>query len=356
MVLVFHCYVQTAVVPAAGHTFLKALFSSTASGVDLFFVLSGFLIGGILLKQSQSEHFAGVFYVRRFFRIVPIYALLLLSLPLARLCSPLLDVQRGYYLVGRVPLWSYLVFLQNNFMAAQRDLGPWWLACTWSLAVEEQFYLVMPWLVRVFHRRSLLGLCVSSLVICPLIRLALMTQSTNPFGALYLLVARADSLLAGVLVAILLQVAWFTAWRQKHASLVTCGAAVFGACFVAVSLIPGDRHLWPFTVLPSLCAVGFAIVVLHVVTTPAAPLAGWLAHPVWVFMGGISYFVYLFHLPIQYTLHALIFSSAFINVNVAHGCTTLLGLILTLTAGALSRHFLEQPLIHFSHRFTYGAG
>ena len=117
----------------------------TWSGVDLFFVLSGFLIGGILLDHRGSANYFEVFYVRRFWRIIPIYIVMLL---IGHVLSGLghLDPDRTGNLIA---LSWYATFTQNVWMSIHSSWSLW-LAQTWSLAIEEQFYVLLPvtiWLV-----------------------------------------------------------------------------------------------------------------------------------------------------------------------------------------------------------------
>jgi peptidoglycan/LPS O-acetylase OafA/YrhL len=118
---------------------LEGLVAYGWMGVDLFFVLSGFLITGILLDARNSLHFYRNFYARRCLRIWPLYYSLLffmfVAIPLVHpsLASKILDSSR--------PCWSYLLFLQN-FLTSSPNLAAGPLGVTWSLAVEELFCLV----------------------------------------------------------------------------------------------------------------------------------------------------------------------------------------------------------------------
>src|ERR1700741_4392574 len=114
-------------------------------GVDLFFVLSGFLITGILLDTKLSEHYFRNFYARRGLRIWPLYYAVLLFMFVV---VPLLRPQDTAELFQRSsPWWSYPLFLQNFLVNAPAlAVGP--LGVSWSLAVEELFYLVWPFFVR----------------------------------------------------------------------------------------------------------------------------------------------------------------------------------------------------------------
>src|SRR5919199_1508083 len=174
------------------------------SGVDLFFVLSGFLLGGILLEKKEAPNYFKAFYVRRICRIFPLYFLCLLVFLI------LLPVTLGWLfgdsigmLAGdSLPLWSYFTFTHNFAMAQLGGWGTLWLAHTWSLAVEEQFYLILPLLICSFSRERLPYLLVGLILAAPLWRAFL--YNFHPYGGLasyVLLPCRADSLLVGVLCA-----------------------------------------------------------------------------------------------------------------------------------------------------------
>ena len=152
-------------------------------GVNLFFVLSGYLIGGILLDNRGAGGYFKIFYGRRAFRILPLYWLLLALYP-------------GFGL----SVWWFLAFGQNAgwVIAAVFPVGhP--LSVTWSLAVEEQFYLVLPACVAFLPRRRLVLVLWSCVVSAPLWRYGL-SRLDNP-GALLLLPCWLDSLMGGTLIA-----------------------------------------------------------------------------------------------------------------------------------------------------------
>src|SRR5690242_13003150 len=128
---------------------LKSPFRMGWCGVDLFFVLSGFLIGGILLDARGSKGYFKTFYLRRFHRIFPLYYLWIASYVL--IAFTFLPYLRGALRVEpekwtMVP--TYLFFVQNLVKKEFTWFASAWLSPLWSLAVEEQFYLVMPLLVR----------------------------------------------------------------------------------------------------------------------------------------------------------------------------------------------------------------
>ena len=153
LVLAFHYLYQSLEndSPSKWKGSLLATLHLSWTGVDLFFVLSGFLLGGILLRHREAPNLFKVFYLRRACRILPLY---FSWLSLFAFLSLILPATRFQCLNNaRIPSWPYWVFCQNIFMAIKSSVGCTWLAPTWSLAVEEQFYLVLPLLItRVPHR------------------------------------------------------------------------------------------------------------------------------------------------------------------------------------------------------------
>ena len=146
MVLVFHAFMFS-LNPMTG--WISKLASYGFAGVDLFFVLSGFLITGILLKAKGRPGYFRNFYAKRALRIWPLYYLLLL-LSFGLVPFLILRIHVDASIVGLALPQShsalvYVFLLQNIWYGGK--LGPPTLAMTWSLAIEEQFYLVWPWLV-----------------------------------------------------------------------------------------------------------------------------------------------------------------------------------------------------------------
>jgi peptidoglycan/LPS O-acetylase OafA/YrhL len=177
------------------------------SGVDLFFVLSGFLIGGILLDSRSSPNYFQTFYARRFFRILPLYYFLLSLYAILWLAAP--DLLR----LG-APGWIYPLFLQNYFMK-MAPAQTFWLAPMWSLAVEEQFYMIAPPVMRRLSTERIAKLMLAVVLIAFLIRVTAVLgfgdRLHDHWGlrfAYFGTPGRADDLALGVLAAI--------GWRNVH--------------------------------------------------------------------------------------------------------------------------------------------
>ena len=161
-------YLQRLVVPLGG------------AGVDLFFVLSGFLIGGILIEARTSPSYFKTFYARRFFRIIPLYyGWTLLYIALVALAARQIEAHTnfGAKIALDATVYAHFLFLQNlRFLKLPALMGlAWeWFGPTWSLAVEEQFYLVSPVVVRLLSTRRLYRFLSAVVIAGPLLRLALL--------------------------------------------------------------------------------------------------------------------------------------------------------------------------------------
>src|SRR5262249_23229097 len=163
-VLVYH-YANFDVAPHSLFYYLSLPQRLTWTGVDLFFVLSGFLIGGILIDQRESSQYFFPFYLRRFHRIFPIYYIFIASLFIRTMVWP-----RWALSASAMPLWPYPFFLQTLLSPVVMTFGPAWSGATWSLAIEEQFYLLLPLAVRRLSAKSLLRFVVVCVLAAPIVR------------------------------------------------------------------------------------------------------------------------------------------------------------------------------------------
>lgn len=326
-VVTYHLFLLP--LPVAGVGLYFERLGRAIDGLTLFFTLSGFLLGGILLDARGTEGVLRVFYLRRACRILPLYALLLASYGVVRFLDIRFQAGLIYYWYSDVPFWNYVVFLQNYRMVHDQVLGAPWLAVTWSLAVEQQFYLILPWFV--------LGLGRWALVI---LAAAVVAFGFAPHSALgFLLTDRLDALAAGVLFAAVMRVPTVAAWLSEWRRALRVVVLVYFAAVTVLVLMAMDgsiRDRWPVTAV----AYGLTMVLLSDGTPWPGVKTGleWLAP-----LGTVSYFVYLFHIPILYLLQHF------------WPVATWLALPLTLGAAALSFRFFEQPLIRWGHRFRYGA-
>jgi len=325
--------------------------------VDLFFVLSGFLIGGILLDAKSSENYFSVFYRRRFFRIVPAYmAVLGLSLLHILLLRVDWTPRFEFLLEGKAlpqSLVPYLLFVQNFWMAASKSAHA--IDGTWSLAVEEQFYLTLPLLVRFLSLRQLARTAVFVIIGAPVLRVILMLVWPEYAWARFVLMpCRADALMCGVLGAIVLRDGNWRAWIESRRRLFRVLLFVLGAGLALLTLrSPGvlDRgmQIGGLTWL----AMFYACVLIYTLSFRS----GWLGcvfRVRWLgWLGGIAYGVYLFHM---FALGAIFGAFRGREASIegfSDFLIVLLALVLTLVVCRLSWTYFEKPLVKLGHRTSY---
>lgn len=313
------------------------------SGVNLFFILSGFLIGSILLKNRKSDTFFRTFYVRRFFRIVPAYYLLLFLFILLKF-TPLFN-PNAYIFEKPIPVLFYFGFLQNFAMSFLGHFGPEALTPTWSLAVEEQFYLIIPLIVYFIRPRLLPYIIGFFLVLGPVTRYF----TTNWYAEYTLLPSRIDNPVMGFLLAYLYSQSSFREYVRANIKIIKA---------TALLLIFICAVIYSFTQVgflnQSILGVIYALLVLIVLETNKGWLYAILTSRVLVRWGLYSYFIYLFHLMLNG-----IFQLAFLHHekpvlgNYQDYLVSLASLILTYLLAALSFRYIESPLVRFSHSFRY---
>ena len=321
------------------------------AGVDLFFVLSGYLIADILLKARPAANYFRVFYLRRACRLLPLYALTLIAFAAARAGLADRPSLAPLFEPGEPPLWTYAAFVQNLGMAAHATFGPGWLAVTWSLAVEVQFYLLLPLLVRYARPSTLPAVAVASLVAGPLVRALL-----PPVAGYVSLVSRADSFFAGVLVAYALWEPACAALAQAARPLAKLGFVAFAAGVGVMAVRPeafGAVKPWYGTFTHTWLALTFALLLFVTLTDDRSRVTRVLS--LWPLrrLGAISYGVYLTHQPIHRLTFGLLTDAA-PQLDTAGGVgLTLLTLGLTVGVSASLAATVERGFIALGRRARY---
>jgi len=301
LVLVFHSFLLGGIRPAVWlDRIVTAVSEPGWSGVDLFFVLSGFLITGILYDAKGRDGYFRNFYARRILRIFPLYygflgfvfIVLPRLTPFGRHHLSLLHDQIWY--------WTYLL----NVLISLRGWPPVAdLNHLWSLAVEEQFYLVWPWVVFMLGRRALMAACLGMAAGSLAVRAAVWAAAPPHVVqmASVLMPARMDALAAGGLLALLAREPEGLARLTKWGPPATAAAAgLLGMLFYwRHRLVPTDA---PVQILGlTLLAIFYGGVLAIAVTSPRDTVAGRLfAHPGLRVLGRYSYGLYIFHLPIMW--------------------------------------------------------
>lgn len=345
LVLVWHYFCdQIRVAPHTPFYFLARICGMTWSGVDLFFVLSGFLIGGILMDQRGAANYFQVFYIRRICRIFPLYYAMLAAfwicwsagLPRWPPAASLFD--------NSVPFWSYTWYAQNIFMGLQQTMGPGFLSVTWSLAIEEQFYLFLPLVIRLTPRRLLPGLLYGLILVAP----ALRGWFPSPHAALNL-PFRFDALLWGVLLAYAVRQPAFLEWIRARLGRVygLFGLLLLGTAWITIAgcVFSSIMYFW--------LALLYTLFILLVLAHPSGPLARAMCQPVLRWFGQLSYGIYILHQVISWIVHGLLRGARPEMRDVSDAGVTLCALAVTLSLALLSYHGFEKRILAIGHTFRY---
>jgi peptidoglycan/LPS O-acetylase OafA/YrhL len=326
------------------------------AGVDLFFVLSGFLITGILYDSLHRNDFFRSFYIRRSLRIFPVfYGFWLLLLVL----TPLIHVQWNRY---NVALAAYI----GNFFFPGMVMGPHFppgvlkftlphaassneldFGHLWSLCIEEQFYLVWPavvWFVR--SRITLLRICLAVIVLCPIGRALCLHFDPLSLYALYFnTFARVDTLLVGAALALWLRgpaIATTTIRRTSWALLLILPLVL--AAYRHFETNPArDPSFDPFvlTIGFTLVAITAAAAVLLSIDN-ASPISLALRFTPLAFLGRISYGLYFFHkIPSLFVYYRL----DWLKTHHLTLLVILIPLVFAVTVAWLSFRYLESPFL-----------
>ena len=300
-------------------------------GVDVFFVISGYLITRIILEDLDNGRFQIIeFWERRVRRILPALAVVVLACLVAGwfLFFPLDFGQLGQSVLAQAMLVSNVHFyLESGYFSPAAEVKP--LLHTWSLAVEEQFYLLFPFLLIAFQHFSRKSLVPAILLLCVVsFGLCVYLSYTHALACFYLLPTRAWELLIGSFLAAIPAQRTSPRWVTESFS---CGGllAILGAVFFY------DRHTRFPGVAALLPCVGAALVIWangHTLTSVGRLLAA----PPMVFIGLISYSLYLWHWPV------LVFFKYW-AIDPIPTSQRLLLLLASLVMAALSWKFVEMP-------------
>jgi peptidoglycan/LPS O-acetylase OafA/YrhL len=353
LVITLHCFVGqlTSEFYFGPPHFLSGVFVVLAGGVDFFFVLSGFLIGGILLDSRSASNFFRVFWARRAARILPVYVLLLGSYVAALSFSPLFNAPWvGAWLLHEplMPLWSYATFTQNYLMAAAGDTGAFWIAITWSLAVEEQFYLVFPVLIYLVPKRGLVVLALASLVFAALLRTYLWSRSGTFYAGYFPTPARVDTLMFGFLSACIVRNPTAVSYLASCRTILDIAAAgALGLIFEGSQLeaLPSLRF--------SLLAAVFAYAIVRIFVVSGGWYRAALRNPLLVQAGLVSYAWYMYHQAINGMVHGLLFQQAPRISNAKELAAACMVLLLSGGLAALSTRYYERPFRAWGRRMRY---
>lgn len=333
-------------------SFLNQLPPFMFQGVELFFVLSGFLIGGILLDARHSKNYFRTFYARRAFRLLPVYYLLIAAFALSSWLAIETPFAANRLFEDPLPLWTYWLYLQNFAMAASDKFGPGWLAATWSVAVEEQFYLILPFVVRRVKPESLWKGCVAAWFVSIILRaLNAKFQFIPVLGNYVLLPFRLEGLALGILIAYAVRYRpqLIERWKPKIPALAV-GACIF---WLVYPYVPNPHYIRLGFLTHTGNSVVFALIFLALILNQKSAPARFLSLPVLRMGGSLSYSVYLFH-PVLLCLVFYLYAGKDPALDSPGDLVPVaLSLVAVWGVSTLSWRFVERPAIGLGRKFQY---
>lgn len=339
---------------------IKGIFDFGHVGVDMFFVLSGFLITGILYDSLAGEGFFRNFYARRALRIFPLYYGVLAVTGIVGLL---------FHLNYHHQLLSLAFYLQNTSVVTIPlflYVGPTGVPLNhfWTLAIEEQFYLVWPVMVFLLRKRSwLLACCGFFLVFCPLLRTGLFLRGVFYFRIHEMTLCRADTLLAGAALALLLR-------SRSHDRALRAGWWILAAgtlgmlCIAAVHVVAPQSPdaSWHAALVTSLydTMLAAACTGLLVLTLSSPAIKRFFQIGVLRSLGKYSYGIYVYHLilfayldvPLRRLLSAHLTSNKDMDVVVSG----VLCFGLTVAVAYVSYRWYEKSFLRLKRYFEYSRG
>jgi peptidoglycan/LPS O-acetylase OafA/YrhL len=252
----------------------------------MFFILSGFLLGGILLKNKTSPHFFKTFYMRRIYRIVPLYLLFLILVFI--ICSLGIGKGTAWWFNKEIPFWIYFTFLQNIVIGIKNVLGNAWLSPTWSLGVEEQFYLLISFLIYFSPKKILIYILMIGMICAPIFRY----NAPTVYALSTFTYCRFDALFGGVMIAIIHNDQQLNNFFIKH--LNKFYALTILLFLLSFPFTIGKWHMELF-IVNSWFSIIYMLVLLLVLNGPKTIFSRLANINFFVNLGLYSFSIYLFH-------------------------------------------------------------
>ena len=312
-------------------------------GVDLFFVLSGFLITSILLSEVNKPRFLKNFYMRRVLRIFPLYYLCLIIFLIVFPLMGWYKRELSFFTENQWWLWTYL---QNWLYSFQLTDDARMLTHLWSLAVEEQFYIIWPFVILLVKKPArLFWIMFGVLLLVMTIRSIIWFQQITDlnYTTLYTF-TRIDGICIGSMVALLLH--YRPGLIGKNVGLIALGLAIMN--FIFYFLNKADQNGYPFFAFvgyTTFCAM-FGLLVYEVVTNKQTLISRILSVRPLRFFGKISYGFYIFHWPIYLMSRKYLFAETGSRL-----WTAVLATGLALLVSVLSYYYFERYFLRLKSRF-----
>ncbi|UKN01554.1 acyltransferase [Paracrocinitomix mangrovi] len=326
---------------------INTFFSWTWSGVDLFFVLSGFLIGRILLFNKGSKNFFKAFYIRRLLRIFPAYYFIILLMLVYSTFGNTSD-----WLIGNLyPSYSYLLYIQNFYMAIE-GFGSHWLSVTWSLAIEEQFYMILPFVVFLFKRKTTILIAIIGIFLSPVLREISEPLLGLKLGDYVLLPMRMDALLIGVVIAHFYLNGTIQNYFSKRKKILGVSIVALFLAYLTY-VIKGNGGVIGDSIAHSMLTLFYGLFLIFVLISKGDATEKFLSNKIFSFVAKISYMIYLSHEIISGLLHHYLAGQTPQINNFFDVSITFLSLIITIVFSTITYYLFELRLTGLGKKFKY---
>jgi len=324
--------------------------------VDIFFTLSGFLITSLLLREFNAFESISLrnFYIRRFLRLMPA---LWLTVAFTLACTWALSIRETWPVRDAVWALAYLTNWARLFDAGRVTLANGWvvdspLAHTWSLAIEEQYYLLWPLVIGALCRRfaspaaRMRALLV--LFVCIVLYRAVAVSHYSAARIYFGLDTHSDGLILGSATAALLS-AYPAAWSRLSSLTRLCLIVTAIGALLTVMTLWTWRDAMMGRLGFAVCALATTLLILDCVTPGTSPLRLVLSRPVAVWLGRISYGLYLWHFPVYFVVRHWDAVWNWQRVLVVGGSVT-------LALSAASYYTIETRFLRLKGRFVRASG
>ncbi len=279
--------------------FFSRLTEAGWTGVDLFFVLSGFLITGILLDSKDSPRYFSSFYMRRILRIFPLYYLSTFAyVAFVRLAQTHPGLLPNLKSLGGGQIWFWVYAVNWGIVLSGGSFGAF--GHFWSLAIEEQFYFLWPLVVRLTSKLTLARLCIALVVASQILRMVMYLEGFRMDIVFYLTVTRLDGLAMGALAALCFR---NEKWLAQAASMLKYIIPIPFVGLIAIAWVsrgfPPLEGPFVMTFAYLLLAVMFAGILISAILRSGSRLerifcTSWLRS-----CGKYSYAMYVWHVPMM---------------------------------------------------------
>jgi peptidoglycan/LPS O-acetylase OafA/YrhL len=349
LVFLFHYAGTKGHTPGGAVRFISTVFGFGWTGVDLFFVLSGFLITGILYDTRDDPRYYTNFYARRILRIFPIYYLVVV---LFAALAPFLGV---HWQPAHLFFLVYLGYPAAILWPALTLVAPLVVTHLWSLAAEEQFYMVWPWTIAKLRApNKILRACAIMGIAALFFRIAIRAvPGLNPGWAYAFLPGRMDGLAVGAILAILVR----SSWRQrvqKWAAPTLILSIIILSAMGSVRSSPSSDDPVIGTIGCSIAVIGYGALLLLSLREGAWPqrALSWLPLRT---VGIYSYGFYLYHFPLSVPLsHMKGYFIGWMHSASAGGAVYIIACFaINMMVAAISFHLIESPVMRLKSRFSY---